>query len=88
MALRIVSLPDHAHGGKEEDNEQLEHEYLEQHLVHEFHDIADLSRLRLRVHHDLGLVAEVHRDTINVIGVSEGRPSKAQLLDADCQDFR
>ena len=88
MALRIVSLPDHAHRGKEEDNEQLEHEYLEQHLVHEFHDIADLGRLRLRVHHDLCLVANVHWDTINVISVPKGRPSQAQLLYADCQDFR
>ena len=87
MTLRIVSLPDHAHGSKEEDNKQLEHEYLEQHLVHELHDIADLGRLRLRVHHDLCLVAKVHWDTIYVISVPKGRPSQAQLLNAYSQYF-
>jgi hypothetical protein len=88
MTFCVISLPDHTHGCEEKDDEQLEHEYLEEHLVHQFHHIANFCRLKLRIHHDLCLIAQINRDTVNIFSIPQCRASQAKLFDTDIQYFR
>lgn len=88
MSLCIVSLPDHAHTAKENDDKELEHEDLEQHSIHDFHDIAHFGWHLSLVLHDLSIVPHVNRDTIDIVCISQGSSSEKQLLNAQNDGIR
>jgi hypothetical protein len=87
MAIGVVRLPYHAHACKEKNDKKLEHEYLEEHLIHGFHDITHLSWLILLILHNLSFSSHIYWNTVDVITVAKGGPSKTKLLYVNLEDF-
>lgn len=75
MSFSIIGLPNHAHTCEEENDQELEHKYLKEHLIHGLHHIANFSGLFLLIFHYLGFITQVNRDTINEVNIAKSGTS-------------
>jgi hypothetical protein len=81
VGVFVVLHPEQRKGGPAGNEAELEEEDGVEHVVHLAHDVRNLLRWLLLVHHDLGLVADIDGNTIAVRCVLQGAAAEQQILD-------
>mmetsp|Transcript_30197 Transcript_30197/g.40147 ORF Transcript_30197/g.40147 Transcript_30197/m.40147 type:complete len:232 (-) Transcript_30197:770-1465(-) len=69
VVVAVLLHPEEGQGRPQANDQELEGENRVQQFVHQAHQIGNLRRWLLLVHHDLGLVSDVDADTVAIRSV-------------------